>query len=152
MYVCICICVCVCVDEKVLLYGASVDEASYNAITNESPKTILGHRDGAILISCGTGAVWISHLKRLNTTSKKYIKLPATQVLASSAMMRKVPHLDNADNELTETKFGAFPASFQEIFYWRWQNVAFLWFDFYNGAMTTSQCQRLSRYLQHLEQ
>ena len=52
---------------------------------------------------------------------------------------------------MIEIPFGTYPSSFQEIFYWRWHTVVFLWFDFYNGAMTTHQCNRLSGVLKELE-
>ena len=71
--------------SKYFMYGCFAETTAstfsqFDAITE--PKTILATRDGAILVRCGArGAVWITHLKKTNTPSKKYFKLPATSVL-----------------------------------------------------------------------
>jgi len=43
------------------------------------------------------------------------------------------------------------PTTFQESFWWEHKGACFLWFDFYNGAMNTEQCERLTQTLKMLE-
>ena len=123
------------------------------------PGQILARRDGAICIGAVDGAVWISHLKArgepsapeahcdlarsnlgcelcdMEFCSVAGIKLPATQVLG--ALLRGVPEqplpIDAPDDHRT----------FREIVYAEEEGVGYLSFDFYNGAMSTAQCQRL---------
>ena len=123
------------------------------------PGQILARRDGAICIGAVDGAVWISHLKArgdpgapeahcdlarsglgcelcdMEFCSIAGIKLPATQVLGLS--LRGVPEqplpIDAPDDHRT----------FREIVYAEEGGVGYLSFDFYNGAMSTAQCQRL---------
>jgi putative two-component system hydrogenase maturation factor HypX/HoxX len=130
--------------ETYFLFGALTESLLNGVQEAHAPKTIIGHRNGAILISCGTGAVWISHLRRPNTPSRKNIKLPAVQVL-SERVSKELPYLPGPTDLVVETLH--YPSTFQEIFIWRENDVAFCWFDFYNGAMSTSQCNRLSAVL-----
>ena len=88
-----------------------------------APGQIIAQRDGAICRATVDGAVWISHLKRVG-----HFKLPATRAL----------HL--AGHKLTAPIQGD---GFKEITYEERAGVGYLHFDFYNGAMSTGQCQRL---------
>lgn len=120
---------------------------------------ILGRRDGAICIGAVDGAVWISHLKAKSdrSTHKEIcrlaqtdvgcdqcaedicavsgIKLPATQVLGP--LLRGVP------NKPLPIDAPADHRTFREILYREEDKIGYLSFDFYNGAMSTVQCQRL---------
>ena len=128
------------------LFGAHVEGAL--RLPKALPKTILGKRDGAILVSCGNGAVWITHLKQRNTKQKKFFKLPSTMALPPQ-IVQELPQLEEP-RLLVE--FGTFPRTFQEIFYWDKGGVCYLWFEFYNGAMSTEQCQRLCMAWDYIEQ
>jgi putative two-component system hydrogenase maturation factor HypX/HoxX len=123
------------------------------------PGQIVARRDGAICIGTVDGALWISHLKTKGDP-KAYdgacqiaqagiscelceaevctisgVKLPAAQVLGP--LLRGVPEaplpFDAPDDHRT----------FREIVYTEDGGVGTLSFDFYNGAMSTSQCVRL---------
>ncbi|MFO1126247.1 MAG: enoyl-CoA hydratase-related protein [Methylocystis sp.] len=136
------------------LYGAHEDER-----LKGSPGQIIAQRDGAICIGAIDGAVWISHLKAksgpktLNEICSLAetgagcglcvedfcavagIKLPANQVIGP--LLRGTPDrplpIDAPDDHRT----------FREIVYREEDKVGYLSFDFYNGAMSTIQCQRL---------
>jgi len=132
-------------DEKFLLFGAHV-ESHPPALHSGSrgPKELLGQRDGAVLIRCGSGtALWVTHLKK----NVKSIKMPAVAALPPS-VVAELPQLEAPALELP---MGTWPRTFQEIFYWTKNNVTYLWFDFYNGAMSTDQCRRLTRALEHVD-
>ena len=78
---------------------------------------IIGCNQGMICRATVDGALWIGHLKRPGG-----IKLPATQVW-STAGLPQYPD--------------------QDIRYTRQGQIGYLHFDFYNGAMSTTQCERL---------
>ncbi|MBW3544548.1 MAG: hydrogenase maturation protein [Bacteroidetes bacterium] len=114
-------------EENYRLFGAHEE-----GILTGVPGTILATRDGAICRATGDGAVWISHLKK----EKGGIKLPATLVLGDKL------------KGVTESSLCPFEhyhnqPTFREIWYEEADSVGYLHFNIYNGAMSTSQCQRL---------
>ena len=141
-------------DTSCFLHGAHYEDR-----IKGPPGQILARRDGAICIGAVDGAVWISHLKAkgepsaleahcdlarsnlgcelcdMEFCSVAGIKLPATQVLGP--LLRGVPEqplpIDAPDDHRT----------FREIVYTEEDGVGYLSFDFYNGAMSTTQCRRL---------
>jgi putative two-component system protein, hydrogenase maturation factor HypX/HoxX len=123
------------------------------------PGQVLARRNGAICIGAVDGAVWISHLKAKDdgepylTNCRLFqegigcefcdteiclvsgIKLPATQVLGP--LLRGVPEIPLPFDAAIDYR------TFREIIYTEEDQVGYLSFDFYNGAMSTSQCYRL---------
>jgi putative two-component system hydrogenase maturation factor HypX/HoxX len=129
------------------LYGAHEEER-----LNGPPGKVLARRDGAICIGTIDGAVWISHLKAKAEAqgvislaqprigdAEPYpvagIKLPAAQVLGS--LLRGVPEAPLPIDAPADHR------TFREIVYTEEDQAGYLSFDFYNGAMSTSQCYRL---------
>jgi putative two-component system protein, hydrogenase maturation factor HypX/HoxX len=138
------------------LYGVHVEDRL------KGPEgEIIAQRDGAICIGTIDGAVWISHLRAkdqgapqeaacrvmhtgagcgrcdldLYFGSVAGIKLRAKQVLGS--LLRGVPEAPLAIDAPTDHH------TFREIVYEEEGDVGYLFFDFYNGAMSTAQCYRL---------
>ena len=97
------------------------------------PGTVTGRRHGAVRVSTGDGAIWVGHL-RPNMPDHPRLKLPATTVL--DGLVEGVP--DTPDDP-----------GYREITYHRAGAVGVVSFDFYNGAMSTQQCRRLERALEH---
>ncbi len=89
---------------------------------------ILALSGPAICRATVDGAVWIGHLK--DKDGPHPFKLPATQVLSD--------FLDGLPETEVDSKNG-----YREIEYFRDGRVGHLMFNFYNGAMSTSQCERL---------
>jgi putative two-component system hydrogenase maturation factor HypX/HoxX len=136
------------------LFGAHEEER-----LKGPPGQVLARRDGAICIGAIDGAVWISHLKAKDDADREArdcrfaragigcelcdadlcaiagIKLPATQVLGP--LLRAVPEASLPIDAPTDHR------SFREIVYSEVDEIGYLSFDFYNGAMSTSQCYRL---------
>jgi putative two-component system protein, hydrogenase maturation factor HypX/HoxX len=112
------------------LYGAHAE-----GVLKGAPGEILATRDGAICRATGDGAVWITHLKRKGTGAQVCFKLPATQVLGErlAAVPEAPVAIDQPYDGLT----------YREMWYEERQAVGYLHFAFYNGAMSTEQCQRL---------
>jgi len=103
------------------------------------PKEILAKRDGAICLGTIDGAIWISHLKEVGK-----FKLPATYVLKERIKGVKEDRLpllfDKSYNSFYETS-----VEYRD-------NVAYLCFNFHNGAMSTAQCIRLKYAIEYLKE
>jgi putative two-component system protein, hydrogenase maturation factor HypX/HoxX len=97
------------------------------------PGAVIAQRHGAICRGTADGAVWITHLKASEDTERPF-KLPAAMVLG--ARLDGVSEIDVAPD--------ASPAStWSDIRYREHGAVGVLHFNFYNGAMSTAQCERL---------
>jgi len=116
--------------EEYYLYGAHEEDT-----LKGSPGEIIAQRNGAICRAAVDGAVWISHLKRKKQGSQSFFKLPATMVLGD--------RLKNVPESSLPLKVPADRRTYKEIWYEEKNNVGYLHFDFYNGAMATDQCNRL---------
>jgi 5,10-methylene-tetrahydrofolate dehydrogenase/methenyl tetrahydrofolate cyclohydrolase/methionyl-tRNA formyltransferase len=112
------------------LYGAHEDD-----VLRGIPGTIIGTRHGAICRATGDGAIWITHLKHKSPDGEPSFKLLATQVLGDR--LTHVPEIPVAID------FVYHGLTYREIWYEERQEVGYLHFEFYNGAMSTEQCQRL---------
>lgn len=99
-----------------------------------SPGTVIGRRATALLRATTDGAVWIGHVKLGHS-----IKLPATLAFQDESLT--VPELPLAG------WWRAAAPTWQDIAYDETGVVGFLHFEFYNGAMSTAQCERLREAL-----
>jgi putative two-component system hydrogenase maturation factor HypX/HoxX len=110
----------------------------YNACEEDTlrgiPGAVIAQRDGAICRATRDGAVWIGHLKPL-ASDELALKLPATMVLG--ATLAEVPDVPAPLHAATPLR------TFREIRYEERNAVGYLHFDFYNGAMSSAQCERL---------
>ncbi|WP_410614872.1 enoyl-CoA hydratase-related protein [Amycolatopsis sp. lyj-109] len=118
---------------------AGVPVAVFDAHRGEAgpgePGTIPARRQGAVLVRTGDGALWIGHARRLAPGAPgTTVKLPAALALGDS--VREAPP-------------ASVPPSLREIGYRRVGNVGLVRFAFYNGAMSTTQCRRLTAALRH---
>lgn len=115
----------------------------YCAFKEESlkakPKEIIAKRDGAICIGTIDKAIWITHLKE-----KDYFKLPATYVLKDKLKGVK----ENRIPLVLDTHID----TFYELRVQKDDEIAYLYFNFHNGAMSTSQCIRLKYAIDYLKQ
>lgn len=94
------------------------------------PGELIGRRQTAICRATADGAVWIGHVRRPGG-----IKLPATQAFPEAEALP----------ELAVDGYWKSPtATWQDITYEEAGGVGFLGFEFYNGAMSTGQCRRLT--------
>lgn len=94
-----------------------------------APGSLIGRRETAICRATVNGAVWIGHIRPAGG-----IKLPATLAFPVAADLPELPLAG----------YWKSPApTWQDIAYEEAAGVGFLSFEFYNGAMSTAQCQRL---------
>lgn len=96
------------------------------------PGEIIAWRNGAICRATGDGAVWITHLKRKGPWN---FKLPATMELIE--ILNEIPESPLAFNKRYDGQ------TYREIWYKEKNKIGYLHFHFYNGAMSTEQCNRL---------
>lgn len=123
----------------VFLYGAHEEGALIG-----KPGDLIAQRHGAICRAAVDGAVWISHLKRKGEHPHQYFKLPAARVLGER--MRAVPEVPIAIHAAHDG------ATFRDIWYEERNEVGYLYFRFYNGAMGTEHCQRLQQAMRYARQ
>ena len=102
-------------------------------------KEVIAKRDGAICLGTIDGAVWITHLK-----IKGGIKLPSTYVLKDKIQGVK-------ENRLPLT-FDMSYKTFYEIGSHKDEDVAYLCFNFHNGAMNSEQAIRLKYAFEYLKE
>src|SRR6266704_585947 len=112
------------------LYGAHEE-----GVLRGTPGEIIAKRDGAICRATGDGAIWITHMKQKGTDGELSFKLPATHVLGDC--LAQVPEAPLSGDQAYDGR------TYREIWYEERQAVGYLHFDFYNGAMSTDQCERL---------
>jgi putative two-component system hydrogenase maturation factor HypX/HoxX len=96
---------------------------------------VIAQRDGAICRATIDGAVWITHLKESLKQARPF-KLPAAMVLGDR--LAGVPVSQLAPDA------PAPGATWREIRYEERDGIGVLHFPFYNGAMSTAQCERLT--------
>ncbi len=88
------------------------------------PGSVVAHCGGALARATVDGAIWIGHVRKIAAAG---LKLPATEVFADQA--RALPRADRN--------------GYQPIRYEQRGAVGYLTFDFYNGAMSSLQCEAL---------
>lgn len=122
--------------NEVYLFGARPEYSLFSS----TPGEIIGHRDGAICRATIDGSVWIRQLKMAPQDERKYFKLSALQV-----MTQQFPNSHLFEN------LRALNSKLQNDIKIEIQNsVAYVSFDFYNGAMNTEQCHDLLARLREL--
>ncbi|PWN51933.1 hypothetical protein IE53DRAFT_373832 [Violaceomyces palustris] len=122
--------------------------------------TVLATREGAVLVNVGADhPIWICQLRKPKAKAEKYLspKLPAVQCLEGLPQIAEKLDLishskewsgtigDGADQQLPWKRR---PGTYQQVWvdlerYDHDALVAYVHFDFYNGATSTSQCEIL---------
>jgi putative two-component system hydrogenase maturation factor HypX/HoxX len=102
------------------------------ALFRGAPGALLGRRDGALLRATVDGAVWVGHVKMGDGGHP--FKLPATLAFTQSAALPERPASDSDPEDWHEIRYSESADG----------RVGYLAFDFYNGAMSTTQCRRLA--------
>ena len=122
-----------------MLYGSPyyLFDACAETELRGNPGTVIARRNGAICRATVDGAVWIGHLKRKSDTEPT-LKLPATVVLQEQ--LADVPEMP-PESLLTRCHDGH--TTYRDIWFEQKNQVGYLHFAFYNGAMSSTQCERL---------
>ena len=108
------------------------------------PGAFVAQRNGAVCRATVDGAVWITHLKGQDSATERHFKLPAARALGLAGVRLDLPEIGIAvDAAVPEGH------TYREIAYHEHDGVGYLRFAFYNGAMSTSQCERLREAYAH---
>ena len=116
--------------DEYYLYGAHEEENLKGV-----PGEIIAQQRGAICRATVDGAVWISHLKKKKKGNQTFFKLPAAIVLGDR--LKDIPEIPCPRKVPSSCK------TYREIWYEEKDEVGYLHFAFYNGAMSTDQCDSL---------
>ncbi|WP_460372323.1 hydrogenase maturation protein [Pseudomonas sp. Tul1A2] len=100
------------------------------------PGEILAVHDDAVLVAAGDQSLWIGSLRRKPQPGEETFKQPARHLLAEQ--LADVPVLDWS---IATQPFS--DEAYQPLRYRESGIVGELTFEFYNGAMSTEQCQRM---------
>ncbi|QSA97940.1 enoyl-CoA hydratase-related protein [Methylococcus sp. EFPC2] len=120
----------------VYLYGAHEEGTLVG-----KPGEIIATRHGAICRAAVDGAVWISHLKMKGSQASEYFKLPSAMVVAEQ--LRGVPEVPLSIHAEPRG------ATYRDVWYEEHNDVGYVNFRFYNGAMGTDHCRRLEQAVQY---
>lgn len=140
---------CVLYGRNLYLYGGTIET---NRIPFDGLQSgeIAAQRNGAVLVMTADGkGVWITHVRRLKPKGQALLpaKLPAIVGLKSVPGLSEEVDLDAIPTwELVG--FTKVPGTFQEVWieyddYYGAFKTAYVHFQFYNGAASTSQCRHL---------
>ncbi len=116
------------------LYGVWLEER----LKGSKPKQILAKRDGAICISTIDGAILVTHLKEVGK-----FKLPATYVLKD--------RLKGVKEDRLPLIFDKSYKTFYEISCDVKDEVAYLYFNFHNGAFSSDKCMKLKYAFEYIK-
>ncbi len=100
---------------------------------------LIARRDEAVCIGTLDGAVWVSYMRR---RERHAIKLPALRCLPQSLVEGL------REEEIKPWEKVDFP-TYREIVYTEEEGIAYIEFNFYNGAMSTEQCKRLLEVIRY---
>jgi putative two-component system protein, hydrogenase maturation factor HypX/HoxX len=131
-------------DEPAYLFDAHPATPAALAETGGKPGELIARRDDALLRRTRDGGLWIGYARRAPAAddSDPPLKLPAAVCFAQHAAA-----LPDLPVPLMRPD-----AEWGELRYWEEGAVGYLSFDFYNGAMSTAQCQRLRAAVQTVKQ
>ena len=118
---------------------------------------IIATANHAVCRATVDGAIWIGHLKLKPESGGKGIKLPATFVLKEllpkagpgASTLKALLSKTIRAIEIDYTKPGQ-QLPCQEVWYEQEGDVAYIYFPFHNGGMSTGQCHLLLSVYQHV--
>jgi enoyl-CoA hydratase/carnithine racemase/methionyl-tRNA formyltransferase len=141
--------------QKLYVYGGIIEECpegpNPGSFPAASPGTIVAVRNQAVCIATADGrGVWITHIRRPKRAEDASLwpKVPAVSGLLQLGILQS-SQLGRLEWELPNDWSKSPFSTFQEV--WvdftshgpEQKRVAYVYFDFYNGAMSTSQCSFL---------
>ncbi|KAM0247151.1 hypothetical protein ACHAP5_004230 [Fusarium lateritium] len=144
-------------NTNLYVYGGTI-EAGRNESCVSEPGQIIGCRAGAVCFAtCDGLGIWITHIRRVKrkVDSLLWPKVPAISglldlgyidqsILNRTGSLRPIPGWNKVTWSTLQDiwiDFAPIPGK---------NDVAFVYFEFYNGAMSTSQCSRLIKALEFL--
>ncbi len=119
------------------------------------PGQIIAIAEGAICRATVDGAVWIGHLQA-QLESGKGVKLPATIALGKNLALENKGVMARFRHSIKCLDIDYYKQGrqlpVQEVWFEIKESFAYLYFEFHNGGMSTTQCQKLLTVYRHLAQ
>lgn len=126
-------------DKEIYLFNAFEEKTLHNEFRKKNPGDWLAKRDHAFLRKTIDGCLWI-HTMKLKQ-DKPTFKLPASYILPEIA--ENLPEIPIGYSKMENT--------FQEVYYTLEESIGYLYFNFYNGAMSSEQCEKLLKAYKELK-
>ncbi|TEA16686.1 Hydrogenase maturation factor HoxX [Colletotrichum sidae] len=132
------------------VYGGTIEEGD-ELTTLSRPGDIIACRDDAVCVAtCDEKAIWISHIRRVKrkVDTMLWPKVPAVSGLKELGILDGDLSAENRVARATIDWSESSHTTKQDIWvdfqtFSGARRAAFLYFDFYNGAMSTEQCSRM---------
>ncbi|KAI4730026.1 ClpP/crotonase [Aureobasidium sp. EXF-10728] len=139
------------------IYGGLIEDGDHMSSIDVSPGTFIGVRNDAVCFKTMDGkGIWITHGRRVKkkTDSTLWPKVPAMPLFIELGLV-DAEHLPQLLPSLPADFARLDYPTFQDIFVEyddlaTGQRVAYLTFDFYNGAMSTNQCRQMCAALRSI--
>jgi enoyl-CoA hydratase/carnithine racemase len=144
-------------NPHLYIYGGLIEDSEHIAAIDVKPGTFIGIRNDAVCFKTIDGkGIWITHGRRVKkkTDPALWPKVPAIPLFADAGIVdpTKVPQiLPLLPSDFSRLDY----PTFQEIFV-EYDNtetgerVAYMTFNFYNGAMSTKQCHQMCAALRSI--
>lgn len=147
--------------QPLYLYGGGIEEDAWIATSTAAPGAIFAVRDEAVCIkTTDKRGIWITHVRRVKkkTDAKLWPKVPAVTGLRELGLLSKEAISKLSRPYATSKWAKAAHSTYQDI----WVEfttvddsessgrVAYVYFDLYNGAMSTRQCEKLIECLDYV--
>lgn len=141
------------------LYGGQIEEDAWVTESKAAPGSVVAVRDDAVCFkTTDKKGIWITHVRRVKKKSdpKLWPKIPAVSGLQELGLLSHATMATLSRPEATTNWAKAPHSTYQDIWVEFAQvedksspssRVAYVYSDLYNGAMSTSQCDRLCRAL-----
>lgn len=137
-------------NPNLYIYGGLIEDSEHISNIDVKPGTFIGIRNDAVCFKTVDGkGIWITHGRRVKrrTDPSLWPKVPAMPLFVDIGILdpKKVPQiLPVLPPDFSRLDY----PTFQEIFVEydetaRGQRVAYMTFDFYNGAMSVNQCRHM---------
>lgn len=141
--------------QSLYIYGGAIEQDAWVVSSRTAPGSVLAIRDEAVCIkTADKRGIWITHVRRVKKKAdpKLWPKVPAVTGLRELGLLGHEVIAKLSRPHATQDWARAPPGAFQEV----WvdfnviedsgaasSRVAYVYSDFYNGAMSTAQCEKL---------
>lgn len=147
---------------KLYLYGGMIENPTLLSCTSPPvpPGSVVAVRDEAVCIAtCDNKGVWITHIRQVKSKTDPALwpKVPAAPGLKQLGLAVNERALwchsllpQAMSDEWSKSYHSTFREIWVDIASAGQERIAYLYFDFYNGAMSTTQCRRMVQCLDYI--
>ncbi|KAK6005734.1 hypothetical protein QM012_007376 [Aureobasidium pullulans] len=144
-------------SPNIYVYGGLIEDGEHMLTIDVKPGAFIGVRNDAVCFKTLDGkGIWITHGRRVKrkTDPTLWPKVPAISLFADVGIVdpnnlpQLLPSLPRDFARLDYPTFQEIFVEYDEIE--TGQRIAYLTFDFYNGAMSTNQCRQMCAALRSI--